>query len=213
MERQTKINIYLFIAITFLYVINSLVIRIFYIDDLFFFNSYGGKFDQQHVQQILSIDKRWGFIKFIFIPIGLFIRISLVAYITYLGLYLANIKIPIKYLYKIAILGEFTFLLFTIIRTILVFYHDFTSFEELGSYAPFRFISIENISNYPVWIKTPMLIINPVEILYWFVLSFLISKLFTWNYFKSVLFLIKTYVLGLIVWIIFIVFINIVLLG
>lgn len=213
MDRQTKTNIYLFTAITFLYVLNSCVIRIFYIDDLFFLNSYGGKFDQQYVQQMLSFDKKWGFIKYVFIPFGLFLRISLVTYIIYLGLYLVNVDVSIKYLYKVTILGELIFLVFTITRTILIFFHNFTSFEELGRYAPFRFITVETISNYPPWIKIPMLIINPVEILYWFVLSFLISKLLSWNYFKSTLLVIKTYVVGLIVWIIFIVFINTVLLG
>lgn len=213
MEKQTKKNIYVFIIISCIYVINSLVIRIFYIDDVFFYNSYGGKFDQQHVQEILNIDKQWGFIKYLFTPIGLFIRVSLVVLVFYLGLYLADIKISINELYKVAIWGEFTFLLFTIIRTGLVFNHDFTSFEELGNYAPFHLIPIESINEYPVWIRTPMFIINPIEILYWLVLSFLLSKQLTWSYFRSMLFVVKTYVLGLFIWIIFLVFIKIVLLN
>ncbi|NOU18626.1 MAG: hypothetical protein HOO91_13805 [Bacteroidales bacterium] len=206
----TKRSIYLFIAVASIYVINSLVIRLFYIDDIFFFNTYGGKFNADEAHKILQLDKSWGFIKFLFIPITLFIRISFVVLCFYIGLYLAEIRVSMRELYKVVIVAEFTFILFTIIRTILVFNHSFTSFEELGGYSPFRFISTVKLNSYPDWIKIPMGILNSIEFLYWLVLSFLLAKLMKWNFLKSLSFVLKTYVLGLLVWILFVVFIVIV---
>lgn len=207
LKAKTNKNIYLFLVIAGLYIINASIIRFFYVDDTFFFNSYGGKFDSEGANKIMELDKNWGFIKLLFIPITLFVKISFVVICIYIGIFLSEIKIAIRELFKIVTIAEITFLLFTLIRTILVFNHSFTSFEDLGNFAPFRIIPFANINSFPDWLKIPIGIINSIEILYWLVLSFLLAKLMDWSFIKSFLFIIKTYVLGLLIWILFIVFI------
>jgi len=207
LNKITKRNRYLFIAIAGIYIINAVIIRFFYVEDIFFFNTYGGKFNSENVKEIIELDKNWGFIKFLFIPIILFFRISFVVICFYIGLFLLEIKVSIRELYKIVILAELTFLIFTLIRTILVFNHDFTSFDELESFAPFRFIPFAKLASYPDWVKIPMSVLNSIEVLYWLVLSFLLTKFMSWSFLKSILFVLKTYVVGLLIWILFLVFI------
>ena len=213
MDKQTKRNIYIFAVISCLYIANSLILRFLYVDDEMFLNSFGAKFDLEKAQEILRFDKNWVYIKFLFTPIAFFVRATIVVFIFFLGLYLNEVKTSVKDLYRIAILGEITFLLFTSIRTGLVFNHEFSSLAEIGNYAPFRFIPLEKISDYPVWLKIPMSVINPIEILYWIVLAFLLSKQMTWNYLKSLLFVIKTYVVGLFIWIVFLIFVKVILIN
>ncbi|HET54098.1 MAG TPA: hypothetical protein ENN33_02655 [Ignavibacteria bacterium] len=176
-------------------------------------NSFGASIDSEKAAEFLSMDKRWGFVKHLFTPIGLFIRISVVSLIFYLGFYLSDVSCSLKKLYGVVLISDFTFLFFTVLRTMLIFNQDFTSLAEISSYAPFRIITFDSISEFPIWAKIPLRIINLVEVLYWVVLGLLLSRITLWSYIKSFLFVLKTYVLALTFWIVFLIFVNVVLIN
>lgn len=94
-----------------------------------------------------------------------------------------------------------------------MFNQDFTSLAEINSFAPFRIIPFESFSELPVWVKIPLNIISIIEVLYWVVLGFLLSRITLWSYIKSFLFILKTYVLALVFWIVFLVFVVVVLIN
>jgi hypothetical protein len=175
--------------------------------------SFGASIDSEKAAEFLSMDKRWGFVKHLITPIGLFIRVSVVSLIFYLGFYVSDVSCSLKRLFGVVLLSEFTFLFFTVLRTLFMFNQNFTSLVEISSFAPFRIISFESISEFPVWVKIPLKIISIIEVTYWVVLGFILSRFMLWSFIKSFLFVLKTYVLALLFWIVFLIFIIVVLIN
>jgi hypothetical protein len=213
MDNTIKKNVFLFILISCIYIINSLILRFFFVDDELLLNSFGASIDSEKAYEFLRMDKRWGFVRHLFTPIGLFVRVSVVSLIFYLGFYLLDVSCSLRKLFGVVIISEFTFLFFTALRTVLMYNQDFTNLDEISRFAPFRFISFESISDFPVWVKIPLKIVSTIEVLYWTVLGFLLSRIMFWSFIRSFLFVLKTYVLALTLWIVFLIFVNVVLIN
>jgi hypothetical protein len=123
---------------------------------------------------------------FLFIPIGITIRLLLVVVILNAQLSLVEHNVKVRELFGIVLLWEVAFLIFLVIITGLVFTHTFTSFEELSGYSLFHLIPNQTREALPGWLQIQKRIVNPVDTLYWVVLSGLFVQYFAWNYLRGV---------------------------
>ncbi|VAW25872.1 hypothetical protein MNBD_BACTEROID06-1354 [hydrothermal vent metagenome] len=129
--------------------------------------------------QIMQEQGRFGLfsflnsLKFLSIPFGYAFKLSLIAFILWTGAFLYGYKISFEQMWKIAILGEFVFLLaeFAKIIWLLAIPHDITIWD-IKAFYPLSLMSLFDINVIPENWVYPLQSINLFEPLSWLVLVY-----------------------------------------
>jgi len=143
-------------------------------------------------------------LKFVSIPFGYAFKLSLIAFILWTGAFLYGYKINFEQMWKIAILGEFVFLLaeFAKIIWLLAIPYDITIWD-IKAFYPLSLMSLFNIHVIPENWVYPLQSINLFEPLSWLVMVYGIH--FTANkkldYAYAIVF--TTYVPSFLIWLVY----------
>ncbi len=129
--------------------------------------------------QIMQEQGRFGLfsflnsLKFLSIPFGYAFKLSLIAFILWTGAFLYGYKISFEQMWKIAILGEFVFLLaeFAKIIWLLAIPYDITIWD-IKAFYPLSLMSLFDINVIPENWVYPLQSINLFEPLSWLVLVY-----------------------------------------
>lgn len=103
--------------------------------------------------------------------------------------------------------GVFIFMAF-IKLLFLWFNRGSLSLEYLQFFTPLSLINLFSVGEIDRWYIYPLQTINLFEIVYWFVLAYLLKMEIQKTFWKSFEFVLSTYVVGLIVWVVFVVFLT-----
>lgn len=129
--------------------------------------------------QILQEQGRFGIfkllnsLKFMSIPFGYAFKLSVIAFILWTGAFMFGYKISFNQMWKIAILGEFVFLLaeFTKIIWLIIVPYEPTIWDIQGFY-PLSLMSLFDINSIPSNWVYPLQSINLFEPINWLILVF-----------------------------------------
>ena len=129
--------------------------------------------------QIMQEQGRFGLfsflnsLKFLSIPFGYAFKLSLIAFILWTGAFLYGYKISFEQMWKIAILGEFVFLLaeFAKIIWLLAIPYDITIWD-IKAFYPLSLMSLFDINVIPENWVYPLQSINLFVLLCWLVLVY-----------------------------------------
>ena len=207
-----KYNIWYFFT-TFILLVNFLNFfsnQYLFSEDLFIV-ALSEKYSYKTIQELLTQNREWGWLTYIFLPIPYLIKFSLVSMTLYIGLYFANIKVTFKELFGVANLAEFVFLLPAIIKLFwFVFFQPNFTLDDLQSFHPLSAVSLFDYKQIESSLLYPLKLISVFELVYWFVLAYGISKVIKQNMAESMKLVLLSYGSGLLLWVIFKVFLNIV---
>lgn len=92
---------YLLLLLIFLNLILVEISNLILNSDLLIFNSLSEKLGKDQVIEILNLQKKWDWVGYIFVPIFILIKTTLIATVLYIGIAFSNAKITFKSCSKI----------------------------------------------------------------------------------------------------------------
>ena len=95
------------------------------------------------------------------------------------------------------------------LKTVVIALAKLEDLNELQYIASFSLLSIINNKNIDPWFIYPLYTINIFEILYWLFLAFILKTLLQKEYTRMIKFVFSTYGVGLLIFIIVVMFINV----
>ena len=181
----------------------------FIIKDELYFQTLGEQLAHERVEQILDLKKKWDWIAYAIIPFVLFIKFLLVAVCLETGTIFYGFRVGFRQLFHAAMVSEVVFCFAQVIKTIFVAFSKMDDLFQLQYLGSFSLLSIWNNPEMDSWFVHPLLKISIFEIAYWFVMAYVLKILIGKNYSIMVRFVLSTYGLGLLVWIILVMFITV----
>ncbi len=159
------------------------------------------------IETIFEAKAKWAWVSYVAIPILLFLKITIIAWILAIGGFFAETELPHKVYFQMVLKAEFIFLLSVVFK---IFWFKFVtpdfSFEEVQQFVPLSLQQLLDTSTIPQWALYPLQLINIFEIGYWVILAVSLSKATKkTNGFKI---LAMSYGPALIIWVVFIMFLT-----
>lgn len=136
---------------------------------------------------------RW--ISFLFAPLLLFLRLSLVATCLFVGGFFfveAGGK-KFKDWWGVAMMAQSVMLAYSVILCAINIGFGANKAMELTTYTSLLFLGGENIEP---WVRMPLVAVNVFEILYWVIMALLVGSLCVTRFGKSFKFVMSTYGVG-----------------
>jgi hypothetical protein len=166
------------------------------------------KFPYKDAEDFSSSYKSSQWVFIIIIPIFLFIKCSLIANCFITGSILYNYRFNFKDYFRITLVGEYIFLLPMLIKIIWFMfiqvdfdYYDLKNFITFSTYDLFPNNSLE------FWFAYPLKLMNVFEIIYMIILTRQIASYLNLTFARSLMFMLSTYFVGLLLWILLISFV------
>lgn len=174
------------------------------------YNSLAERLTTDQIAIILDQVRSWEWIAYLAMPLFLYIKISLISIVLFIGIFLSESKIQFKQLFQIVIKAEFIFLLALCFKTIkfYLFERDY-SITDLTNYMPLSLESLFGYKNFEVWYIYPMQTANLFEVAYWIILIALLSKALQLPKNRTFMIVASSYGASLLLWVLGIVFITI----
>lgn len=202
---NTKKNINILLLILLLSLVNFLLNQEL-ITDKIYQQTYSGQLPATIIAKILKIKHQYGWLSFAISPIILFIKLLFVACCLWIGSVFKDTNDNFKKLWKIVIISEFVFVSFSFVNTGLLYYINFQNISKITQFQPFSLYGLLNIEKIPIYFHYTLAVLSIPEITYWIVLAMLLKSLLKDNFKGRIIFIAKTYGVGLLIWITFVTF-------
>lgn len=199
-----------FILVCLTYILISYVWRELILTEDVYFNTYGEQVALERIKNYVNIQKKIAWLGYIFLPLVMAIKISLVAICLNVGTLFSGYKINFKKLFHVALMAEGVFVIGGIVRTLwLMFFIDVNTLQDAQLFYPLSLLSIFDPETVEPWLIYPMQILNIFELVYWLVLARGMQLVLNKDYNSALTFVLSTYGIGLAVWIVLITFLSI----
>ncbi len=142
------------------------------------YNSLSDKLTHKQIQYIFEFQEKWQWLSYLFIPILLLIKTSLIASALYIGtFFFSRVQLTFKQLWGFVLTAEFVFLLVPIFK-IIWFYFFQTNYklEDIQYFYPLSALNIVGYKDLEPWFIYPFQTLNLFEVTYWLILAYLIGK-------------------------------------
>lgn len=202
-----KFEFFLFISL--LYVLLSVLLNEFIIQDKLYYQTLGEQLARERIEEFLELKRKWDWITYLLIPVILFFKFLFVALCLETGSIFKGYKTKLKQMFHIAMFGELVFLFSQILKTIVISLTKLEDLNQLQEIASFSLLNIINNKNIDPWFIYPLQTVNVFEIAYWLFLAFILKIIWQKKYTNMIKFVLSTYGVGLIIWIIIVMFINV----
>lgn len=173
-----------------------------------YYTSLGEQLSTERIESLLEKRNEWSwsgyFIKFIFY--GLKILIVSICLLT--GLFFANKECSLPSLFNIVIKAEFILLVPSVIVLLWfgVFNQSAYTFTDISNFAPLSMLNLFDANEIDYWLSYPLVTINVFEFLYIGALAHGLSVAVDMDFLKSIKITLASYGTGLLLWIVFVVF-------
>lgn len=204
----TQRNGILLILIILIYLSVSFIINTFVVSDDIFYNSFGNQIAEDRIKEFIENRKNWNAYVYLSIVLSVLLKIALTSVCLYTGAILFNIKIKYSQLFKISTQAELVFVFSNLLKmTLLLFFLDVDNIDDLN-YSLFSIHSMFEPDTIEVYLNYPLQVFNLFELLYWIVLAILLGKEMQKTFWSSFDFVVSTYVVGLLIWLVFVSFLT-----
>lgn len=188
----------------------TLLLQGIVISDKVYYDHFSETLPLDKITELLQFQEKWWWVNYVMIPIIYTLKFSFLSLWLLTAAVFMGYKTSYKKLFHAAILAEFVVLIPIISKVIWFsfFQRDFT-FLEIQLFNPFSLISFFDIESLEPWLVYPIQSINILEIVYIIVLAFGVKSAIRQDYNTALKFTLPAYLLGLVIWIIFITFLTI----
>lgn len=200
----------LFFLICLISVLLSVVSNFFlYTDDLFF-NHFANRLSVEKIDALLNNRDDLWWLGYLLKPVELFMRSMLIGFCLMTALFFFNIKIDFTNILKIVLLAEVVPLISELIK--VLWFTLFQTSYTLTDVQYFTPISVTNLiykENLEVWMIYPLQLINVFEVAYWLLLAYGLCSITKERYSKMLGLVASSYGVGLLLWVVFVVFLTV----
>lgn len=201
----------LFFAILCLFLFfNSYILNEIIITADVYFRTYAEQVAVERIEELIKFVNKWQIVGYAIIPLILTVKISFTAVCLNIGTIFSNYKISFAKLFRIALIAELIFAIATLTRNMwLINFVDVNTMQDIQQFYPLSLIAFFNVSELPSWIIYPIQTLNLFELLYWFALATGLSLVLNEKRTKMFALVLSSYGVGLLVWMVFVVFLSI----
>ena len=207
--KQTPI-LHLFLLLSIGYILSQYIIKEVVITDEHYFNSFGEQLSYQRIGDLLSFKRKWNWLGYIATPLFVFMKTSFITICLFAGAFSFNIQISLRKLYRVAVVGEFVFLIAMLIKVFwLLTFSDNLTLEGIQYFYPLSLINLLDVSSLDIWWTYPMQVINLFELTYWLLLAYGLHQVMNTSFKQSMGIVAASYGSGLVLWVAFITFLTV----
>lgn len=175
--------------------------------EILFLNSLAESLTYDQLQEVIEFKDKWKWVGYIVVPILLLIKTSIIAAILDIGCFFFGKEIKYKKLFNIVVKAEFVFLLVIVFKTAwFYFFQTNYNLEDLQYFYPLSTLNIIGYEGLQPWFIYPFQVLNLFELVYWFILAYLIGKELNENTDKGMSIVASSYGVGLLIWVVGIMF-------
>lgn len=209
-EYFLKINNWKYlILLLVLFVLTTFAINFLFVSDGLYYQSFGEKLASDRIENMVELSQKWQWLGYVFIPIVVLIRISVTATFLYIGLFLADLKIRFRDLFKVALLADFVFVLAGLVKlVILIFFKEVNTLDDL-QFQPLSLMQLFDKEAVDALLVYPLSLISIFELLYWLALAWLLSGVLEKPLGSSLKTVASSYGTGLALWVLFVMFLTV----
>jgi len=203
--KSWRIFIYLLFFICFISFATS---YLFLVDNLYY-QSLAKQLEVDRITKIIEFSRKWQWLIYIYIPFVVLIRVGFSTFCLYTGCYYAEIKIRFHKLFKISLLADFVFVFAGVTKlVILIFFKNVHTLDDL-QFQPFSLLELFDRSSVEPCFIYPLSLIGLFELIYWVVLARLLAEVIEQPFEKSLKMVALSYGSGLVLWVLFGMFLTI----
>lgn len=191
----------LFLLLIFLSVITAFAFNYIFLSDELLSLSFEGILASDRINGMIELSHKWQWVGYVLIPVMILIRVGYTAACLYMGCFIAEIRVHFGKLFKIALLADFVFVVAGIMKLVfLIFFKDISTLDDL-QFQPLSIMELFDRSAIEPCFIYPLSVINLFELLYWLVLTGLLSEVIEKPFIKSLKTVIFSYGSGLLLWV------------
>ena len=163
----------------------------------------------ERITKIIEQSHQWQWLVNVFIPIVVSIRVSFTTICLYTGLFVADLKVRFRDLFKVAILADFVFVLAGLVKlVILIFFKEVNTLDDL-QFQPLSLMELFDKDSVDALLVYPLSLINVFELLYWLALAWLLTGVVEKPLGSSLKTVASSYGTGLALWVLFVMFLTV----
>ena len=166
--------------------------------------------DIVRIELILGYRRQWAWVNYAILPIIYLLKFTIISLWLLCGIILFGYKTTFKKIFGVVLISEFIWILPSLISIIwFVLIDSEYTLSDLQYFQPLSLMNFFNGEQVETWLVLPLKSLNLFQVAYMLVLALGIRRLINRDYNTSLSFVVPTYGLGLITWIVFITFISI----
>jgi hypothetical protein len=206
MNNTKSSNILFYILMLYniiIFITNNIIIT-----DIFYYISFEKFISIKRIEEMIEVNKKNEWLTYIVLPIVNTIKYNLIAIIIFIGIKFFELEVSFKNCFKIVLFAEIIPLVASITRTLYFYIYPPNNFEVLQNYNPLGVTGFLKNDTIPKYLLYPIQQLNLFEVGYWLLLAYGIKSLGNVDFKKALKITSLSYGVGLLIWCIFIVFLQ-----
>lgn len=184
--------------------------HLFLMNDQLYYHALADQLSYSSIEKMLSFQRKWQWTAYCAVPLLYFIKFLLVSCCLLSGAIFFNVKLKFSEAFKISLLSDVVFMVPIFLKLIwFTFFHKDYTLEDIQRFSPLSAINFFDTKSISALWYYPLESINLFEVVYIFVLGFWIYKFGGKNYDKGLKLAVSTYLPGLLIWIVLVMFLTI----
>lgn len=200
----------LFFILVLIHIVVVTIFRYVLVNDDLFYNGLSHQLSYERMDEMLDTTKKWEWLSYVMLPIILFLKIFLTATSLFTGALILGVETSFKKLMHEAVQAEFVMVLPGVVKLLwFSFVRLDYSLQDLQYFSPLSVFSLFNSAEVESWLIYPLQLLNLFEVAYWCVLAWLLRDVLNRDFAGSLGFVAGTYGMGLLLWIILVMFLTV----
>jgi hypothetical protein len=201
--------VYLFLILITLSIVLSILVQSWVLTDEVIYYTFREQISNDRIEKFLKKRHEWAWLGYAFIFVLYGIKIILISLCLFIGMFLFDGKAKLLGLLRVAVKAEFVFLipsLFTLIQFTLI--KESYTLQDVRTFAPLSLYGFFG-DDVEFWLIYPLKVLSLFEVAYILTLALGFSEEFELNFSDSLKRVFFSYGTGLVLWVVFIVFLNV----
>ncbi len=173
-----------------------------------YYNTLGEQLTIERIDEMLEKQSKWKWVSYLLIPVVIAFQAFWVTLCLNCGTIMMNYKIRFRPLFTLVLRSSIVFLLMKLALTFILLFTKIQIFDNLITANKFALAGFVDKSDVPRWLMYPLSILNIFEVAFWLLLTFGMSRLLQRPFKASLGFIATTYGFGLLMWMVFIIFLQ-----
>jgi hypothetical protein len=199
-----------FLILSFCYFILVFSYEHILVTDELIYYDFDEQLSYERIAEIIQLGKTWEWLSYVIVLIILILRLLFVGICFSIGAFFTNSRGDFKKHLQIAVNADFVLLMPIVFKLIWygVFQNSY-SMDELQTSSVLSLLNLFDPAEVELWLLYPLQLLNLFELTYWCILALQLQKLLNRDFIGSIGFVAVTYGLGLLLWVIFMMFLTV----
>ena len=178
--------------------------------DELYFNALSEQMTFEQIETLIDQNHQWSWLSYIILSVLNFLKFTFVASCLSLGYYFGNNSWTYKPFFRVAIQAELVLLLPSVIKLLwFLFIQTDYNLNDLQVFYPLSILSLIGADSVASYLLYPLQLANLFELAYWLVLAYGVSQIINFSIARAFGLVASSYGSGLLIWVVFIMFLTV----